>query len=176
MRSERRPKWHPQPEAQARRNSAIAAIRAILNAKDVIDTHRVELLSVCLWKLTEADGKYTTRFCSRHARDAGPEKLAHDHVWQRRALIDKLMTHPDDVLQIVENAIGCTVTREEHQRLTSEDRRGQSLEGWVRYAKAKIEVIDNSTGERLALPTLTELSDGSLTCTSGAAHAKPATT
>jgi hypothetical protein len=46
---------------------------------------------------------------------------------------------------ILKNAIGCTVTSEEHALFSEFD----DEYGWARYRKAGITVIDTQTGERL---------------------------
>jgi hypothetical protein len=57
--------------------------------------------------------------------------------------LEKAAPHEvDDILKI---AIGCTVTVEEHARLSKVD----DEYGWDRYRKARVIVIDTQTGERL---------------------------
>ena len=51
---------------------------------------------------------------------------------------------PHEVDDILKDAIGCTVTVEEHTRLSKFDEEY----GWERYRKAGISVIDTQTGER----------------------------
>jgi hypothetical protein len=101
-----------------------------------------------LWKLTEAEGgKYGTRFKSSGA--AGCEdkkKLRHDHVFQRKRMVAALMkAAPDEVDKILETAVGCIVTVEEHDLLSSKF--DKKCDGWERYRRAGIIVIDTQTGE-----------------------------
>ncbi len=71
-------------------------------------------------------------------------KLRHEHVFQRSKMIADLeQAAPHEVDKILESAIGCTVTVEEHTRLSEIDKEY----GWERYRKAGIVVIDTQTGE-----------------------------
>lgn len=118
-------------------------MRAILAASDVLPTHKRELLSICLWKVTEAEGgKYGTRFRSRAALQAPRTELAHEHVEERAKLAQLLLEHPDRVDDVIARAIGCVVTRTEHRRLTEVGRARPELDGWARYEAAGIEVVD----------------------------------
>jgi hypothetical protein len=65
-------------DADARIESAIAAIRALLPVP-LLPAHKRELLSICIWKVTEADGgKYGTRYRSDVVfAKSSPDWLAH---------------------------------------------------------------------------------------------------
>jgi Arc/MetJ family transcription regulator len=52
---------------------------------------------------------------------------------------------PEKVGDILKDAVGCTVTREEHERL----HKFVDEHGWDRYRKAELVVIDTETGERV---------------------------
>lgn len=99
-----------------------------------------------------APSKYETRFRSRGALDiVDPTRLQYEHVFTRKWLIDKMQSNPtDDVIEwIMTNlTISCTVTVEEHLRLTRFDR---SHEGWERYAQAGVEVVDMLTTDTVQL-------------------------
>jgi hypothetical protein len=41
--------------------------------------------------------KYQTRFRSRTSLSAPESELAHDHVYQRKRLIDEMIVHPKEV-------------------------------------------------------------------------------
>jgi len=146
--------YHKHREAAARASSARRAIAALLPL-DLYPSHKRELLSICLWKLSEAEGrsKYSTRFCSRLALQSQRSELAHEHVFERKKLIDELMADPSSLERIVERAIGCTVTRAEHARLSAMSRRRPELDGWARYRAARIRVVDRTTGELLKAAT-----------------------
>ena len=87
-------------------------MRAILNASGVLPAHKLELLSICLWKVTEAEGgKYGTRFRSRAALEAPRRQLAHEHVEERGKLARLLLKHPHRLEEVIPRAIGCDVVR-----------------------------------------------------------------
>lgn len=123
-------KFEPDPQADERKRSAFALIKCLLAATDVIPEHRRDLLSIALWKLTEAEGgsKYNARCPSRHALGCTDKaKLRHDHVFQRAKMIADLEkaseeATPDRIDDILERAVGCVVTVEEHKRLTRFDK------------------------------------------------------
>jgi len=145
--------FEPHPQSEMRKRSAFTLIKCLLakkNKPEVLSAHYRELLSVLLWKITEADGKHNTRFKSQRAlrcRDKG--KLRHDHVCQRSKMIAALeKAAPRKVDKILRTAIGCTVTKKEHRRLSKFDKKYDS---WKRYQKAGIKVIDTQTNKRVKL-------------------------
>jgi hypothetical protein len=145
--------WKPRPDSEERRRSAIRIAELVLAADGLVRVHRDELLSIAIWKYTEADGKFATRFRSAGAvgeRDI--RRLNHEHVFPRKWLRDHLLDAPDRCGEIMAMAVGCVVTREEHAALTAASRANPSLEGWRRYLAAGIEVFDMATGARINLP------------------------
>ena len=135
--------YHTHADAHDRVRSAITAAEAILGL-DLYPAHKRELLSVCIWKVTEAApmSKYQTRFQSRASLSAPESELAHDHVYQRKRLIDEMIAHPKEVNRILQSAVACVVTRWEHDRLTRVSREDPNLDGWERYRHAEIDVVD----------------------------------
>ena len=131
--------FEPSPEAEKVILSAKRAIVAILQMNsEVLPDHKRTLISRMLWKITEAHGKYNTQFCSDGAlRNA--DNLRHDHVTTRKDLITRLMNAPSNYVSILEDAIGCTVTTEDHKKLSA---LGDELNGWDRYKKARVRVFD----------------------------------
>lgn len=114
------------------------------------EAHKRELLHICLWKVTEAEGaKYNVRFRSVQALNAPADQLEHDHVVQRSRLVDRMLAEPHRAGEIALEAVGCVVTDHEHQRLTALSHQRPDLDGWARYAAAEIRVIDSTTGEEL---------------------------
>ncbi len=130
-------------DADARLRSALTAAEAISHL-DLYPAHKRELLSVCIWKVTEAApmSKYQTRYRSRGSLAAPESDLAHDHVYQRKRLIDAMLADPDDASRILLSAVACVVTHEEHFRLTAISREAKDLDGWDRYERAGIEVVE----------------------------------
>lgn len=135
------------PHSERRRNSATALLKLVLankDAPDVMEEHVGRLLGELVWKLTEADGKYATKYKTTGAINCSDKsQLRHEHVYQRAKMIDALLngqTHEVD--GILNDAIGCTVTIDEHRRLENCDHEY----GWERYRKAGLQVVDTATG------------------------------
>jgi hypothetical protein len=61
-------------------------------------------------------------------------------------MIAALKKAPDKVDDILKSAIGCIVTTEEHALLSRFDK---ECDGWDRYEKAGVIVIDTRTGKRV---------------------------
>lgn len=130
--------------------SVINAIEAILKA-DCVDAHKKDLLDICIWKWTEINGKWNTRYRSEGAMKRENWKLVqHEHVFQRRNLIQLLLKNESEIKTIMENAIGCLVTRDEHEILTRISRAYKDVDGWERYRKAGIPVHDLKENKLIA--------------------------
>jgi len=104
------------------------------------------LIDHLLWKITEADGKANTRYKTKGALDCADDKqLRHEHVCQKAKMIDLLLTQgAGGVEKILDDAVGCLVTVDEHLRLN----KFVSKYGWELYRKAGLEVFDMRTMER----------------------------
>jgi hypothetical protein len=142
--------FKPHPESEKRKRSAVTLINFLLAEKkpEVLPAHYRELLSTLLWKITEAEShKYKTRLQTEGAMNCTEKsELRHEHVFQQSKMIAALeKAAPHEVDDILKDAIGCTVTIEEHIRLSNFDEEY----GWERYRKAGIVVIDTQTGERV---------------------------
>ena len=134
----------PRPDRNERLASAIKAAEALVNL-DLYPQHKRELLSICVWKATEVDGKFNTRFCTQGALEAGPEtKLNHEHVIERKKLVDRMLVG-EPVADVLKAAVACIVTVDEHRLLTDLSRTHPDLEGWERYEAAGIKVVDRSS-------------------------------
>jgi hypothetical protein len=140
------PGYAPHPERERRLASAVAVARFALESPDLYDAHRNELLSFACWWATELDGKYKTRFRSLGARRPGARDLRHEHVVPRKALRQAMQREPARAAEILREALGCVVTREEHDRLEAV---GGQLEGWERYIAAGVDVFDEQDGKPL---------------------------
>jgi hypothetical protein len=152
------PAFKPHHLGETRRRSLAALIRLLLANKDcpdILDKHIRDLLDTALWKYTEADGKYNTRYQSSGALQCSDQsQLRHEHVYPRSKLIDALISKPEELDRILLNAIGCTVTNDEHRCLTAFDRKQA---GWERYRQAEVAVIDTQIGQELTVEELPEL-------------------
>jgi hypothetical protein len=122
------------PERLSRIESAETAIKAIIPL-DILESHKRELIGVCIWKITEAGGKWNVRFRSEKAL-SNTQNLRHEHVYERKHLIDRLISG-ETVDSVIRDAIACIVTQDEHLALSR-----QTSSGWNRYRGAEIKVYD----------------------------------
>jgi hypothetical protein len=135
--------WTPHKDSESRKASAIALASAVLQSRSVMyASHVREVLSIAVWKYTECDGKYTTRFRSEGAMFAKSDSVHHEHVVTRKSLVERLLAEPHDVSSIFADAIGCVVLRSEHTLLAAAEKSNPSLSGWDRYRHAGIVVWD----------------------------------
>ncbi|RYB88343.1 hypothetical protein EUA06_21555 [Nocardioides glacieisoli] len=144
-------RWVAPAQADAVRRDAIAIATFAVNAPDIREVTKRELLSkYVLVLLTHgtANGKYGTRYRSTGALDiTDPTHLEHEHVFPRKWLIERMMESPEAVEMLLTHfAIACTVTSDEHRRLASAERANPALAGWERYHAAGIDVVDTATG------------------------------
>lgn len=99
--------------------------------------------------MTEAEApKYKVRFRSAGSFRRGA-KLQHDHVYERAEMADALIANPLHADKILDLAIGCVVTKDEHSRLAAISRLDPGLNGWERYRETGIVVLDTFTGSEL---------------------------
>ena len=131
--------------------STTNAIKYILQfGDDVIKKHKKDLIDEMLWKLTEANGKYTQTFISEGAKEKYPryplgvdsKEIRLEHVCTRDSLIEELIANPQAIDNILKKAIACIVTKEEHSRLPHDTK---TCVGWERYEKAGIRVYNTKT-------------------------------
>ena len=103
------------------------AIACILEMGDeVLEEDKKTLISRMIWKITKANGTYNTRYFSEKARKASKDDRRHDHVWTRKGMVEHILKDPDVLEHEIQRAIGCTVTKDEHDNLT-----GNTLcDGW----------------------------------------------
>jgi hypothetical protein len=139
-------------------SSATNAIRHILNMHDVLLSHKKRMISEMIWKITEGDGlnpaekitgllyKKNITYISesvKKRRDVGNydiSDLRHEHVYMRKGLVDRLLSNPMGISNVLKNTIGCVVTEKEHDSLPH-----KGLDGWDRYKKAKIRIWNTRT-------------------------------
>lgn len=130
------PIYKPHKDRNVRIDSAILAIKNI-TPLNLYPAHKKELLSVCIWKITESDGKKKVRYWSKKATQEPINKLQHEHVFERKELIKRILSG-ENIDTVVKDAIACLVTKEEHSQLNL-----VSESGWKRYEKANIKVYDS---------------------------------
>lgn len=124
--------------------SAKNLARLILSSDELILPHKKRILSEVLWFLSEADGKYGTRFRSKEVvRLATDEPLStvriqHEHVYPRASVSAQLLdniefykNNTDELELLLDETVGCIVTEEEHSSLLKGS-------GWQRYANVPV--------------------------------------
>ena len=149
--------WLPDSGDSDLLDSARRLAEFAVTSQGLSDKARKELVNLALWWATEVDGKYTTRYRSRGVIELAStaplprawwKALRHDHVTTRKSLAKRLLDDRENPAAVLAEAIGCTVTRDEHDRLNRVD---DSVVGWARYASAGVEVLDMA--ERLPRQT-----------------------
>ena len=140
------PSYKPHRLRDERIRSAKRGIRAILPAK-LNASHKTELLGTCIWKLSEADGKWNVRYWSKAALSAPKSERQHEHVHEIRKLVLALL-QGRNIDRVARRVVACIVTRAEHRRLSAPVLHKQ--DGWNRYRAAKVPVVDILTGRRKA--------------------------
>jgi hypothetical protein len=143
--------WVESPRASSHFRSAAALARFALDSAELTEDHRRQLLNNAVWYVSEAAGKYKTRYRSAGVLLLEAEtpvtkwwsELRHDHVTTRRSILQSLNVPGADVEAILRSVVSCIVTRTEHERLTRFD---EACHGWDRYLAAHIDVYDMATG------------------------------
>jgi hypothetical protein len=139
--------------------SAIVLAHAIL-ATDALIQHKRELLDICIWKVSEANGKYGVRYWSAGVlhlvQEYGgltailknrPIVLRHEHVNTRKSLVDAMLADATAISRILkEDVIACLVTTDEHPKLSSK------YDGFARYLAADIQIWDTQEQGWLIFP------------------------
>ena len=108
-----------------------------------LDTHLKELLNVLVWKVSEADGKYNTRYWSEGFYKSPDRSCCeHEHVIEKKKIIQLLMNEPNRIEEILRSVVACLVLEEEHKSLTKLSKSNPELDGWERYRLAGVRVWD----------------------------------
>jgi len=161
MRSPNGYEYRPYPDARSRIESAHFLTKRLIELlkqhPDELSSYAKEFLKIALWKITEAETrKYQTRFCSmaiweskdwlaKNAKDR-QKNACHDHVFRSEIVIPKLLEADESEIDgLLTQQVGCVVTEEEHNKLSANDKRN-IVDGWDRYVREGIEVVDASTG------------------------------
>jgi hypothetical protein len=119
---------------------------------------RQKMFWPAVWWLTEAGGKYGTRYRSSAAlQKSSITDLRHEHVFPIKHLF-YLSRHGLSLKDTLRFACGCLVTEDEHDRLSRRDRMDDPPLGWLRYAEAEIEVIDMLEKRKLTREDFAQMS------------------
>jgi hypothetical protein len=142
-------RYRPRTNAARVIPSAKKLAYLILASHELLEAHSRKMLKQVLWLLTEAHGKYSTRYRSaevvRLARE-NPDSdipIRHEHVYPRAIVARQILTRRLEFLQfptrlddlLDQKAVACIVTVAQHEQLLEG-------EGWARYAN--VPVLDMS--------------------------------
>ncbi len=103
-----------------------------------------------IWQVAIASGSFKPRYRSAEVIKGNGDKIERDHVFQKKALIERLLQKPHEAEQVVKSAISCAVTKAEHDKLTQHSRTHPEDDGWTRYQNSGITVYDMLTGTELS--------------------------
>jgi hypothetical protein len=101
-----------------------------------------------LWKVTEARwGKYNLFYRSREGLACERKLRRHEHVFPRARTIRRILeARPEDLDGIVQAAnVACLVTKHEADALNRQDKASPDVDGWDRYRKLGIRVVQVDT-------------------------------
>lgn len=133
--------------AQSKLVSARELVNVALRETGMLRSHRKHLIKLAQWWVTEADGKWKTRFRSEVVIQLAQNEpdsqvpINHEHVYGRAELAERMMEDPSQVDAILELCVGCIVTVDEHRILSAQ----RDVQGWDRYRDAGIRVLDTAT-------------------------------
>lgn len=105
---------------------------------DINNKLKKDIFDLIIWRITEIDGKYNTKYRSEKAKDIKDVKLLHhEHTISRKKLKEGLIhaKNINDVRKILRKAEGCVILREEHMKLN------HKLEGRKKYRDVGIKLI-----------------------------------
>jgi hypothetical protein len=136
---------HQHRDRDRRVRSAVAIIQALLRLQreepDILyPAHLRKFLRNCLCHITQANGKRNLCYRSKASLTAPPDQCQHEHVFRCKEMVQKLIDNPDQVESIVDGAVGCIVTKQEHDTLNQVDSDCPDIDGWDRYEEAGIEL------------------------------------
>src|SRR6267378_404891 len=115
------------PSSQSVIESAKTLARLVASNESILELHRTKVISLAQWFVSEADGKYTTRYRSKVVYELATNepmstvKINHEHVYARQDLAVQLLRGPERVDELFYQILGCIVTSEEHDRLPKTD-------------------------------------------------------
>ena len=129
------------PKANDKIVSAIKIAQAIVGI-EIIEQHKKKILTEVQWLISEAHGKYTTKYRTAGALSDGNESIQHEHVFPRKKLSLRILNDPESIELYLKDVIGCVVTVSEHDALSKAEKIAPELDGWERYKAAGIVVYD----------------------------------
>lgn len=104
------------------------------------------MLVHAIWEVATSSGNFKGRFRSRGVVTQVGVKIQRDHVFQKKGIVERLIHFPDQIPEILTDAVCCVVTEGEHRVLTAYSKKNPHVDGWQRYSEAGITVFDMLTG------------------------------
>lgn len=136
-------------------DGVIQIVDALHELPDEIRYLKDRIVSNLLWVVTEFKPgtkhkihgvRWRTPAAHALVASRDTKTVRHEHVIERRWMIDFLHSHPEVVADALWNYPACLVTVAEHTALGRSDGWG-----WSRYVDAHLEVIDGATEESIDL-------------------------
>lgn len=140
--------------------SAKNLAKLIIMSDDLILQHKKKILSEILWFLTEADGKYGTRFRSKKVVDLAATnqkskvKIQHEHVYPRKTVSLKILDNLNFYREnhaalelLLDETVGCIVTKDEHDSLLKNEI------GWARYCDVPVYDMAERPPKQIVIPS-----------------------
>jgi hypothetical protein len=87
-------KFSADAKANERLRSVQRVIRAIVRVDDILESHRRELLPICMYRITEAHGKWNLRYKSLATKGKPRKEVTHEHVIARKELVTEILKIP----------------------------------------------------------------------------------
>ncbi len=113
------------------------------------------MLNHAIWEVAYATGDFKGRYRTQGVLGEVGIKIQRDHVFQKKDIVEQLLTGQVTVEQAVTNAIHCVVTEEEHRRLSDYSKLNPNIDGWSRYSDIGVVVYDMQTGQVFEYKTQT---------------------
>ena len=123
----------------------LAEIVMVIAAIRTLEIHAVtkrEMIDRALWLVAELSGNFSPRYRSDSALRMLGAKIQRDHVFPRSTLIALILEGKEPLRDIIDRAVCCLVTVEEHSRLSIAP---PEVIGWERYRFADVIIRDMST-------------------------------
>lgn len=129
-------------------------IKSVLNL-DIHTEMKKRVIRLMIWNITGADP--TTFFISEKADRDRTLKTNREHVYKIKMLIEDIINNKADLECLLQQAVICTVTEEEHKNLNNIDRSSPELNGWPRYQKANIKIAGYTIEDGKLLKNASEI-------------------
>lgn len=97
------------------------------------------MLVHAIWEIAKASGNFCSRYRSDRVIQNPGFRIQRDHIFKKSTLVEELLSPTPDIDRVMEQALCCIVTRDEHERLHGID---VNFDGWDRYRDARISVYD----------------------------------